>query len=160
MMNSSISESDIEKARESWGNALIEISTAFEERGIEAARKLASDAIDSVYGYGNGPVLFKPTMASGEQTFRPTKDGALAYFVGHSDEYPRDGGFGIKGWRKVVSETSECFIDGNIALWMGWVTFTDKNGSVTKVDKSWGYKKDEAGVLRIVLHHSSLPYSP
>ncbi|MEC8356907.1 MAG: phosphoribosyl-AMP cyclohydrolase [Pseudomonadota bacterium] len=159
-MKSSITEAEIEKARESWGNALIEISIAFEERGIEAARTLASDAIDSVYGYCNGPVLFKPTMASGEQTFRPTKDGALAYFVGHSDEYPLDGGFGIKGWRKVDSETSECFIDGNIAMWMGWVTFTDKNGSVTKVDKSWGYKKDEAGVLRIVLHHSSLPYSP
>lgn len=159
-MKSSITEAEIEKARESWGNALIEISIAFEERGIEAARTLASDAIDRVYGYCNGPVLFKPTMASGKQTFRPTKDGALAYFVGHSDEYPLDGGFGIKGWRKVDSETSECFIDGDIAMWMGWVTFTDKNGSVTKVDKSWGYKKDEAGVLRIVLHHSSLPYSP
>ena len=32
----------------------------------------------------------------------------------------------------------------------GMVTFTDKNGSVTKVDKSWGYKKDGDGVLRIV----------
>ena len=159
-MNLIITEEEVAKARESWGNALVEISIAFEERGIEAARKLASDAIDSVYGYGIGPVLFKPTMASGEQTFRPTKDGALAYFVGHSDEYPLDGGFGIKGWRKVVSETSECFIDGNIAMWMGWVTFTDKYGSVTKVDKSWGYKKYGDGVLRIVLHHSSLPYSP
>ena len=77
-MNLIITEEEVAKARESWGNALIEISIAFEERGIEAARKLASDAIDSVYGYGVGPVLFKPTMASGEQTFRPTKDGALA----------------------------------------------------------------------------------
>ena len=29
-------------------------------------------------------------------------------------------------------------------MWMGWVTFTDKHGDITKVDKSWGYKKDEA----------------
>jgi hypothetical protein len=43
---------------------------------------------------------------------------------------------------------------------MGRVMCTDKNGDVTKVDKSWGYKKDEAGTLRIVLHHSSLPYQP
>ena len=104
--------------------------------------------------------MFKPTMASGEQTFRPTREGALAYFVGHDEKYPLDGGFGIKGWRKVESETSATFIQGDIAMWMGWVTFTDKNGSVTKVDKSWGYKKDEEGTLRIVLHHSSLPYSP
>ncbi|MYL10258.1 MAG: phosphoribosyl-AMP cyclohydrolase, partial [Acidimicrobiia bacterium] len=25
---------------------------------------------------------------------------------------------------------------------------------------SFGYKKDASGVLRIVLHHSSLPYQP
>ncbi|HBW84668.1 MAG: phosphoribosyl-AMP cyclohydrolase [Gammaproteobacteria bacterium] len=159
-MNSSITDGEIEKAREAWGSALIKISIAFENQGIEVARELASDAIDSMYGYANGPVLFKPTMASGAQTFRPTKDGALAYFVGHSDAYPLDGGFGIKGWREVVSETSESFIDRNIAMWMGWVSFTDKNGSVTKVDKSWGYKKDSDGTLRIVLHHSSLPYAP
>ena len=47
-MNLIITEAEIEKAKESWGNALIEISITFEERGIEAARKLASDAIDSV----------------------------------------------------------------------------------------------------------------
>ena len=45
-------------------------------------------------------------------------------------------------------------------MWMGWVLLTDKDGQVTKVDKSWGYKKDDSGVLRIVLHHSSLPYTP
>ena len=99
-------------------------------------------------------------MASGEQTFRPTREGALSYFVGHDSQYPLDGGFGINSWRQVVSETSATFILGDVAMWMGWVTFTDKNGSITKVDKSWGYKKDDDGVLRIVLHHSSLPYSP
>ena len=26
-------------------------------------------------------------------------------------------------------------------MWMGWVTCTDKNGDITKVDKSWGYKR-------------------
>ena len=107
-----------------------------------------------------GPVLFKPTLSGGEQTFRPTREGALSYFVGHNDKFPADTGFGIKGWRSVESETSASFIQDNVAMWMGWVTFTDKDGTVTKVDKSWGYKKDEAGVLRIVLHHSSLPYQP
>ena len=32
------------------------------------------------------------------------------------------------------------------------------NDNVTKVDKSWGYKKTKNGSLKIVLHHSSLPY--
>jgi hypothetical protein len=38
------------------------------------------------------------------------------------------------------------------------VNLTDKDGKVTTVDETWGFKKDEQGKLRIVLHHSSLPY--
>lgn len=155
-----ITEEELTNARQIWGDALVAISKAYDEEGIDAARAVANGALDAAYGYELGPVLFKPTLASGEQTFRTTRDGALAYFVGHSDEYPGDGGFGIKGWHTVVSETAASFIEGDVAMWMGWVTFTDKNGDVTKVDKSWGYKKDESGTLRIVLHHSSLPYQP
>jgi hypothetical protein len=36
---------------------------------------------------------------------------------------------------------------------------TDKDGKVTTVDKSWTFKKDDTGTVRIVLHHSSLPYT-
>ena len=50
------------------------------------------------------------------------------------------------------------FIEGDVALWMGNVTFTNSRGEQTVVDKSWGYKQDAEGRLRIVLHHSSLPY--
>ncbi len=156
----SITEADLTQARTIWGDALVAISKAFEENGIDAAREVAEGALDAAYGYNLGPVLFKPTMASGEQTFRPTRHGALAYFVGHDDAYPLDGGFGIKGWRSVTSETSASFIEGDVGMWMGWVTFTDKDGNVTKVDKTFGYKKDAEGTLRIVLHHSSLPYQP
>ena len=156
----SITETELEGARKAWGDALVAISKAFEADGIDGARSVASDVLDAAYGYNLGPVLFKPTLASGEQTFRPTRDGALSYFVGHSEAYPGDGGFGIKGWRTVSSETAAHFVEGDVAMWMGWVTMTDKDGGVTKVDKSFGYKKDADGTLRIVLHHSSLPYQP
>ena len=153
-----INEQDLQSARKFWGQALVGISSAFDNEGIEAAIKLASETLDIAYGYDLGPVLFKPTMASGEQTFRPTREGALSYFVGHNEKFPQDGGFGLKSWRQVESSSGNSFVDGEIALWMGNVSFTDKNGVVTKVDKSWGYKKDESGRLRIILHHSSLPY--
>lgn len=156
----SIAETELAQARTAWGDALIAISEAYEADGINAARAVAEGVLDAAYGYNLGPVLFKPTMASGEKTFRPTKKGALSYFVGHDADYPLDGGFGIKGWRKVETETSASFIEGDVAMWMGWVILTDKDGQVTKVDKSWGYKKDADGTLRIVLHHSSLPYQP
>ncbi len=154
----SITESELEAARASWGDALIEVSRAFDADGFDAARSVAEQMLNNAYGYGLGPVLFKPTMASGEQTFRPTKNGALSYFVGHDNDFPLDGGFGLKGWRTMRSVTAASFIEGDVAMWMGWVSFEDKDGNITKVDKSWGYKKDSKGNLKIILHHSSLPY--
>ncbi|MEO0821181.1 MAG: phosphoribosyl-AMP cyclohydrolase [Pseudomonadota bacterium] len=155
-----ITETELAQARTNWGDALVAISKAYEADGIDGARPLAESVLDAAYGYSLGPVLFKPTLASGAQTFRPTRKGALSYFVAHDADYPLDTGFGIRGWRTVVSETSAHFVEGDVAMWMGWVTMTDRDGQITKVDKSWGYKKDADGTLRIVLHHSSLPYQP
>ncbi|WP_170334174.1 phosphoribosyl-AMP cyclohydrolase [Ruegeria arenilitoris] len=155
-----ITTDELTAAREAWGQGLIAISKAYEEGGIDAARPVAEGVLDAAYGYNLGSVLFKPTLASGDQTFRPTRHGALAYFVGHDAEYPLDGGFGIKGWRSMESVTSASFVEGDVGMWMGAVILTDKDGNVTQVDKSFGYKKDAEGVLRIVLHHSSLPYQP
>lgn len=39
------------------------------------------------------------------------------------------------------SVTSAEFIEGDVAMWMGRVTLTDKEGTVTQVDKSFGYKR-------------------
>lgn len=155
-----ITEADLEQAREAWGDGLVAIATAYDNDGIDAARAVAERVIDAAYGYDLGPVLFKPTMASGEQTFRSTKAGALSYFVGHDPTHPLDGGFGLKGWQAVRSETAAFLIDGDVAMWMGWVIMTDKEGQVTTLDKSFGYRRDPDGTLRIVLHHSSLPYQP
>lgn len=155
-----ITETELAQARTVWGDALIAISKAYEADGIDGARAVAERVLDAAYGYNLGPVLFKPTLASGETTFRPTRKGALSYFVGHDPDYPLDGGFGIRGWREVASETAAEFIEGDVAMWMGWVMMTDQHSQITKVDKSWGYKKDAEGTLRIVLHHSSLPYLP
>lgn len=153
-----ITENELSAARTAWGDGLIAISKAFEADGIDAARRVAGDVLDAAYGYGLGPVLFKPTLSGGAKTFRTTRDGALSYFVGHDENHPQDSGFGIKGWREVRSETAASFIEGDVAMWMGWIDCIDKDGKTTRVDKSFGYKKDAEGVLRIVHHHSSLPY--
>ena len=78
--------------------------------------------------------------------------------MGHNSKYPLDSGFGLKFWREVKSETSSLWVDKDIAIWMGWVFLTNKEGDLIKVDKSWGYKKAPSGDLKIILHHSSLPY--
>ena len=154
-----ISEKDLSKARVAWGDGIVGISRAYQNDGIDKAIQFAAAMLDKLYGFHIGPVLFKPTLSGGIQTFRTTKDAALSYFVGQNSKYPLDKGFGIHRWREVKSHTSAACIDENIAMWMGWVTFTDKDGNFTKVDKSWGYKIDEDGTLKIMLHHSSLPYN-
>ena len=153
-----ILESEISTAREAWGEALIAISKKYEEHGINAARSLAEKILDTSYGYDLGPVLFKPTLSGGEQTFRVTKKGALSYFVGNDPDFPDDEGFGIRGWCKVESRTAASFIEGNVGIWMGNFYFTNRVNEITKVDKTFGYKKGVDGALRIILHHSSLPY--
>ena len=153
-----INENDLANARSAWGEGMIAISQAYEKKGIDQATVVANKMLDNLYGFEFGAVLFKPTLSGGNQTFRSDKEGALSYFVGNNPKYPMDSGFGIKDWLEVKSETSSVHIDQNIAMWMGWVTFINKDGTSIYVDKSWGYKKNENSNLKIVLHHSSLPY--
>lgn len=155
----SITEADVIAAQNAWGDALVKISTTYDEQGIDAAKRLAESVIDSAYGYNLGPVLFKPTLAAPPTTFRTTREGALSYFVGGNDQFAGDKGFALKHWRSYKITNSAIFIDGNVAISMGNVSITDRDGKVTVVDKTWGYTRDKDGKLRIILHHSSLPYS-
>jgi len=160
VVNISITESEVLAAQKAWGNALVNISTTYDQEGIVAARTLAEKVIDELYAYQWGLVLFKPTLTTGDQTFRTTHKGALSYFVGGDSSFPQDTGFALKGWRKVEIRNAGIFIDGNTATTMGNVDITDKKGKVTTVDKTWQFIRGSDGKLRIILHHSSLPYSP
>ncbi len=160
LVNRAITESEVLAAEKAWGDALVAISTTYDTKGIEAARALAEKVIDTAYAYQFGPVLFKPTLAVAPQTFRTTRAGALSYFVGGDPAFPMDKGFALKHWQKVEIKNAAIFISGDTATTMGNVIFTDKDGKIVIVDKTWEYFKDDTGKLRIILHHSSLPYTP
>jgi hypothetical protein len=149
----------VKDAQRSWCDALLSITAASREG--RDAKALATQVLETAYDYGRGPVLFKPTLTHGEQTFRMTERGALAYFVGGDATYPNDTGFARKDWvacEPTIVETVTLSPDA--ALAMGNVTLTDGSGTRVTVDKTFGYRRDEGGKLRIVLHHSSLPYTP
>ena len=154
-----VTEAELQAAQQAWGKALIAISDAYATGGHAKAEQHARAVLDAAYGYNLGPVLFKPTLASGEQTFRTQYDGALSYFVGGNSTYANDSGFALKGWQAYEFTNAAVHFNGDLALTMGHVKLTNNDGQVTTVDKTWGFKKDEQGALRIVLHHSSLPYS-
>lgn len=153
-----ITREEVLAAQQAWGKALVQIASDYEKGGHDAARATAEKVLDTAYGYNLGPVLFKPTLTTNPQTFRTTRDGALAYFVGGDTDFPADKGFALNDWRKFETDNAAIFIDGDVAMSMGKVRLTDEDGDVTEVDKTWGYKRDPQGNLRIVLHHSSLPY--
>jgi|TARA_R100000005_G_scaffold32589_1_gene14843 hypothetical protein len=158
VVNQGLSEQEVLAAQTGWCSALVDISKTHEEKGQAAAKELAKTVIDAAYGYQMGAVLFKPTLTVKPQTFRPTSEGALSYFVGGDPNFPSDSGFALKGWQKCEIDNNAVFIAGDSASTIGKVHFTAKDGSVTSVDKTWGFVKDDAGDVRIVLHHSSLEY--
>lgn len=158
IVNQAISAEEVLAAQEGWCKALVEISATHEKSGQAAAKVLAGKVIDTAYGYQMGAVLFKPTLSVNPQTFRTTRAGALSYFVGGDPSFPQDTGFALKGWNKCGIDNAAIFIVGDSATTMGKVHFTDKDGKVTSVDKTWQFVKDDTGSLRIVVHHSSLEY--
>ena len=151
-----VSIADVEGSQRRWGDGIVAISEAHRNGGDYVG--IATDHINTLYGYQTGPVLFKPTLAADEQ-FRPTFEAALSYFVASNNVCPEDEGFAIKGWTKVRFENDDVILDDNRALAMGNYFFTGSDGSEIKVEYTFGYVAGEDGVLRIQLHHSSIPAS-
>ena len=163
-----ISAKEVRAAHKGWTDALVSISQTNKKKGIEAAKALAGDVIDGAYAYQLGAVAFKPTWASGDSSFRTTREGAVSYFVGDYDNFD-DLGYAIGNkadpvtgerspWKKSWFDRSVMRLDGNTATVQGLMYTKDEAGNVSYVDKTWGYQKDDDGTVRIVLHHSSSPY--
>ena len=163
-----ISAKEVRAAHKGWTDALVSISQTNKKKGIEAAKVLAGDVIDGAYAYQLGAVAFKPTWASGDSSFRTTREGAVSYFVGDNDNFD-DLGYAIgnkpdpvtgerSAWKKAWFDRSVMRLDGNTATVQGFMYTKDEDGNVGYVDKTWSYQKDDEGTVRIVLHHSSSPY--
>lgn len=150
-----ITEADIVAAQDAWVNGLLDVARTADTHGPAMARARAARMIDRLYGYAEGPVLFKPTLAGGTQSFRTTRAGALSYFAGGDPDFPDDSGFALKPWREVRIRNVGMQIRHDTAMVMSRVVLIDRQGQVTEVDKTWAYRQGPEGV-RIVLHHSSL----
>lgn len=151
-----ITPEDVAAAQQAWGEGIVAIGAAYSAGEDYRAAAAAAAHIERFYAYGEHPVLFKPTLAAEDQ-FRGDFDEALSYFVGGSIE--QDGGFAIAPYTHVRWENEATFIDTDSAMAMGNYFFTTTEGEEVRVEYSFGYVRDDAGELKIVLHHSSLPFS-
>lgn len=143
---------------QTWCDNVVHIGRVYVEGGdlTIATNKVLSDN----YDYDNGKVLFKPTLAFGDKTFRPTKESALAYFISGNSSYPNDKGFKLKPWVKVWYNKLDYILHGDLAILQCNVHFIGADDSHIFVNKSFVFKICDDGKIRIILHQSSLPYLP
>merc|ERR1719389_1370940 len=162
-MPAPVTEAEVLECQKNWAEAIKSISKTYLDGGDFVGA--AGEAAGKLYGYGKSEVLFKPTKAA-EVAFRPEAADAMSYFVGAKNveegAIAEDGGFAINGgdgWSDVVFTNHQISLNGPSAQAMGSYVFTNATtGAESKVEYTFGYKRNDDGKVRIYLHHSSVPY--
>jgi hypothetical protein len=146
-------EEDIINIQKEWASGIVKMGELSNDR--DSLESFTSDFLDKIYDFQN-QVLFKPTKAANEQ-FRNSKGSAYSYFIAGDDrECQEDNGFALSNWTEILFDNSNIIINEDIAIAMGNYTFKNEVSKI-KVEYSFVYKNygDE---IKIILHHSSLPY--
>ena len=142
------------KYQNKWANGIVEIGKT--KNNFEESVSVTTKFINELYDFENGNVQFKPTKAS-EKQFRNDFESTLSYFIGNNTDFSEDSGFALNPWVSVEFENDSLNVYDDISIAMGNYFFTDQNGDKTKVEYSFVYKK-VGNSLKIILHHSSLPF--
>jgi hypothetical protein len=140
-----------------WSEYIVNIGKAYlnDEDYIELTNKF----LDNLYNFKNGKVLFKPTKANDKQ-FRIHKNELVSYFIGHDKVSNEDKGFALEPWKSINFNNFDLIFLDNVCLTMGNYFFTDYKDNKLKVEYSFGYILDKEDNLKIIFHHSSIPYNP
>ena len=143
---------DIQKK---WANGIIQIGKAYLDK--KDYIKLTEQFLDNLYSFKQGKVLFKPTKANHKQ-FRRDKNEFISYFIGHNKVADEDKGFALEPWKNIYFENFDFITFENICLSMGNYFFTNYLDVTIKVEYSFGYIHEQEAELKIIFHHSSLPF--
>ena len=146
-------EEDIINIQKEWASGIVKMGELSNNR--DSLESFTSDFLDKIYDFQN-QVLFKPTKAANEQ-FRNSKGSAYSYFIAGDDrECQEDNGFALSNWTEILFDNSNIIINEDIAIAMGNYTFKNEASKI-KVEYSFVYK-NYGDQIKIILHHSSLPY--
>jgi len=146
-------EEDIINIQKEWASGIVKMGELSNDR--DSLESFTSDFLDKIYDFDN-QVLFKPTKAANEQ-FRNSKGSAFSYFIaGDNRECQEDNGFALSNWTEILFDNSNIIINEDIAIAMGNYTFKNEVSKI-KVEYSFVYK-NYGNEIKIILHHSSLPY--
>ena len=148
-----MTKEDILNIQFDWANGIIEMGKLSNKR--KSLESFTTKFLDKLYNFED-KVLFKPTKAREEQ-FRNDFDSAFSYFIAGEDrKCIEDLGFALSNWTEIIFDNSDIIIHGDIALAMGNYSFKNNESSI-KVEYSFVYKK-YGDSIKIILHHSSIPY--
>ncbi len=146
-------EEDIINIQKEWASGIVKMGKLSNDR--DSLESFTSGFLDKIYDFDN-QVLFKPTKAANEQ-FRNSKSSAFSYFIaGDNRECQEDNGFALSNWTEILFDNSNIIINKDIAIAMGNYTFKNEVSKI-KVEYSFVYK-NYGNEIKIILHHSSLPY--
>ena len=146
-------EEDIINIQKEWASGIVKMGELSNDR--DSLESFTRDFLDKIYDFDN-QVLFKPTKAANEQ-FRNSKGSAYSYFIaGDNRECQEDNGFALSNWTEILFDNSNIIINEDIAIAMGNYTFKNEASKI-KVEYSFVYK-NYGNKIKIILHHSSLPY--
>ena len=139
--------------------ALPGFSRRFRDGFVPRSKAKAEEVITELYGFKEEgmEVLFKPTKAA-NKAIRLVEAEAASYFVGNGCE-KEDHGFAITPFTAVEWDNKGCIFYGETATAMGEYYFTGTDGSETKVEYTFQYRRASDGSLKIVVHHSSVPFA-
>ena len=144
---------EIINIQKEWSSGIIKMGRLSNDR--ESLESFTSDFLDKIYDFQN-QVLFKPTKAAIQQ-FRNIKKSAFSYFIAGDDRMcEEDNGFALSNWTEILFDNSNIIINEDIAIAMGNYTFKNESSNI-KVEYSFVYK-NYGNEIKIILHHSSLPY--
>ncbi len=113
--------------------------------------------MDDLYFFKHGKVLFKPTKAKDVQ-FRKDKKEFISYFIGSNNLIKEDKGFALEPWKSIYFKNFDFTFYDNIIFSMGNYFFTNYKDKTIKAEYSFAYILYEKKSLKIIFHHSSIPY--
>lgn len=154
-MSSEVLEKKVFNIQKRWASSLVEIGKAFLDKKDYIA--LTYKFLDELYYFKQGKILFKPTKASQKQ-FRKDKNDFVSYFIGHNKVSEEDKGFALQPWKSIYFENFDITTFDKVSISMGNFFFTDYQNIQIKVEYSFGYIFDQERNLKIIFHHSSIPF--
>ena len=149
-----ITKDQITSVQNRWAQAIIDIGKY--KTYSEECSAFTNNLLNGLYDF-SAPILFKPTKAAAAP-FRSSLEAAKSYFIGSNSQFAEDKGFALNPWVNVRFDNDQIKIKQDSALAMGHYYFTDPDRNEVKVEYTFGYTLKD-GLLKIDLHHSSLPYS-